>query len=538
MEKTPLAKRLSVPVGLIALGIWLLGLHEVSLDLKNEILSILLLFSRLFWLAIFLFFVCISLAIREDRSSQLFVIILASVILWAIPVVIFESAYGRDAYTHWGSVKQITYFGQVEVTKYSAEYPAVFVIGTIINEIWGLSNGTSFLTFLKYFRLVPVILFPIYIYLFTIKTIKNSTLSFFATLCAMVGNVFTFPIHYSPFTLSASVFLPILLLLNATWKEHVKPTIKITWIVIFLTLVLSHLPTTLCYLFLFTLVIIFFSRHLKSLYALFIVIFLAWSMYVSTGGFHTFVNFMRVFWGVVTGINESKLTQTYGVYVYPWVSWVRRIVVFGFSLPALYITVKRLLKGRTKRIDLMFLSSVILSFAVGSTKYGEFATRVLFLVIPFSALIIFDYISIKRKNIQKRMHSLSLFIIFFSLISSLMVSYVNAYERTLSASELAGLRFLGNSIFGSKMIISPSTELLSFIDPACARDVNFINNYGQMIPTGSIIIFQQSNFWYYFLQGNEEEFCRYLNNAINNLELNRIYDAWKFVVFDDCSYDK
>jgi hypothetical protein len=496
----------------------------------------------LYWLGVILFFLAVIQALKEDKFSHLFIIVLGSLILWAVPVFTFSSAYGGDAYFHWHFVRQLSDSGHLELgssNDYINQYPVAYIFGTTINRVLGLTDETVFLRFLVYFRIMPVVLFPIFFYLFTSVIIDDPQVSFLTVLSGILGDVFMFPIHYSPFTISASIFLPILLFLSFKYREHsagnsvgkIGRNILILLLVMFSTMAFSHLPTTMIYLFALVLLVLLFSRYRKLPYLLFIVIFLAYSLMVATYGFGIVTNFLRNTSMVVMGTRTPMLTSTFGTYIYPWVSWIRWTVVLIFLVPTSCIILWRIYKRRIGALEVMFLGIFSLVLILGNTYYGEYATRALFLIIPFSAITVFNYMKGSLHRFKKPILLSAVCLIFFLFLSTLTVSYVDAGERAMSASQLEGLRFLGNRlVVEGETIVSPSSELLVFVNKTYSSGLTFIGKYSQM-RQGSLIIFQKSNYWYYFYRGMHEDYHNYLSDAQH--KFNEIFNSGGVIVFQN-----
>lgn len=537
-----MAKRFSILLGLVAVCVCFAGLSITSLAVErlNQPFSILSSFSWLYWIGVTLFFLSVIQALKEDKFSHLFMIVFGSLILWAVPVFTFSSAYGRDAYIHWRFVRQLSDSGYVEMgssNDYLNQHPMTYIFGTTINHVLGLNNETVFLRFLVYFRIIPIVLFPIFFYLFTSAIIDDPKVSFLTALLGILGNVFVFSTHYSPLAISASTFLPILFFLSFKYEKHSarNPIGKtgrngfILLLVIFSAMVCCHFPTTIIYVAIIVFLVLLLPRYRKLPYLLFIAVFLAYSLTVATYGFGILVNFLRNVSMVVMGTRAPMLFSTFGAYIYPWVSWIRRLVSLIFLVPASCITLWHIYKRSIDAIEVMFLGSFSFVLLSGSTQYGEYATRALFLIIPFSAILVFNYMKGALHRFKgPRMLLSTVCLIFFLFLSTLTVSCMDAGERTMSASELEGLRFLGKLVAEGETIVSASSELTVFVNTTYYSNLTLIRNYGQM-SQGSMIVFQRSGYWYYFLHRSQQRFFDYIDIAIN--ESDKIFDSTGLVVF-------
>lgn len=541
-----MVKHLSILLGSVALCACFAGLSITSLDPEklNQPFSLLSSFSWLYWLGVVLFFLSVIKALKEDKFSHLFMIVVGSLILWAVPVFTFSSAYGRDAYFHWHFVRQLSDSGHLELgssNDYINQYPMAYIFGTMINRVLGLTDETVFLRFLVYFRIMPVVLFPIFFYLFTSLIIDDPQVSFLAALSGILGNVFMFPMHYSPFTISAST-LPILMFFSFKYsaRSAENPVGKIgrkgvmLLLIMFSTMVLTHLPTTMVYLTALVLLVLLLSRYRKFPYLLFIVVFLAYTLTVATYGLTILTHFLRNASMVVMGTSTPMLTSTFGTYVYPWVSWIRWTVVLIFAVPACCIILWHIYKRKLGALEVMFLGTFSLVLLLSSTRYGEFATRALFLIIPFSAIMVFNYMKGSLHRFKKpRILFCAVFLIAILFLSTLTVSYIDAGARAISASELEGLRFLGNRlVVEGETIVAASSELLVFANTNYSSGLTIIGNYSQMMQ-GSIIVFQRSIYWYASARESQQLFLDYIDIATNKSD--KIFDSGGLVVFQNAN---
>jgi len=494
----------------------------------------------IFWIGFFVAIIGAFIVTFSTKPYHMISIILITMIIWYVPTLMDLMPREHDTYEVWATSEWIYKHGHI---RFDAEgldylqYPAVFLLGTTFKYILAI-DPLIFLLFI--FPAIFTILWPINFYIVVAHALNSPKKAYIATLVPTIANIFQNLSHFSPLCLATS-FFPLVLFL--VFKKHKTRLWIFVLLFGFLTYITFH-PILPLLILVLSLVFLSFTKITGQiserfgliLFLIFLVGYMAWSVFIGTIAFYPLVKFCQEFiTNISSGVFIRRLTESYGTairYTPLIISVIRWAITLFFVVPS-FILIIRNGKKRVDWISLSFLSTLFLAFGVGMTTFGlSLAGRILFLLIPLSSLIIVRHLKSTRY--------LALFlaiVIMLSPLSILTWYHTHEIQHIVTKAEYEGGFFLASILKEDDELLMDFIHWLPFFSERLRNQTLYYSYYDlynlSLVNKSTTVLFSFSSFRRYCkIEGR-------VDNSLVNAELhlmedptfNKIYDSWDTRIF-------
>ncbi len=364
---------------------------------------------------------------KNDVWEKLALIILFSLVF--VSFWIFITPFGRyaDEVNNLVHVKYLMETGTITLLNPNVGYfsfPGIHITGASLVEVSGLGifeMRTVFVVFLS-------LLFSTLLYVFCLKSIKNTRLAALAVLIMIIGNIVLArqPVFW-PGSLAFIFFFVLLILLYRQVETPfgIPLANSVLMLITFTALVVSYLITPVYFIFILFGIFILQSIGKKNLVGitiitLFCVIFVAWELYWAVGMFEGVVGWGKAFIEELTsnGLGSHFLflreaSTQLGERVPLWVSSIRLFWLFVTYVIGGFIALFNLTRIKklslieiieTGALMLVILLSIVIQFlARGGSQYHRLLMYSHFFTVPI-ALRFFAGLADQNKEFPKMLN--------------------------------------------------------------------------------------------------------------------------------------